>query len=486
MRQILVFSVVAILLVAVASQTHRLSAEADSDRRSIAAPAIPDLTAEPNDDGELIVHEWGTFTTFSGSDGVFLDFRPLAAEHSDLPNYVLDRGCFSPFGFLSKSRLWGRVRMETPVTYFYTDRIRTVNVRVDFPEGLLTEFYPPVQTMQPAIDQANIFGKGESIGKSSLDWGRVDLIPLKHLLPDLAGTESGRQIVPDIVQRLLPHGANEQHYAEARATDSALLHVRGRTGLNKPEAGHFEKFLFYRGVGKFQLPISARYQNQSIILVNDSNRPIRSAILIAVDGDQVKAEKLARIDSGQSLRFDQVRPVTEDALSEMVRRTLVDEGLYEKEAASMVKTWQHSWFTENGTRILFIVPPPITEELLPLHVTPTPDETLRVLVGRMEVMSPLAEQRMVDAVAKSIRGRAQHHAEQKGNKSKPCYPMPNEIRDFGRMAEPALVRVRQITGDQEIRNEAMLILKQLQATPANEPPRHPHPGSVPDPRGVCP
>ena len=49
-------------------------------------------TTNPSDDGNFIVHEWGTFTTFSGSDGVFLDFRPLAAKESDLPDYVLDRG----------------------------------------------------------------------------------------------------------------------------------------------------------------------------------------------------------------------------------------------------------------------------------------------------------------------------------------------------------------------------------------------------------
>ena len=137
--------------------------------------------------GEFVVHEWGTFTTFSGSDGVFLDFRPLAANHNDLPNYVLDRGYYAqnPAGLLSKSRLRGRVRMETPVTYFYTDRPRSVDVRVDFPDGLLTEFYPPVRELLPAIDEENIFDNGERMGNSSLNWGTVDLIPTSELVPNL-------------------------------------------------------------------------------------------------------------------------------------------------------------------------------------------------------------------------------------------------------------------------------------------------------------
>ncbi len=65
------------------------------------------------------MHEWGTFTEFSGSDGVRLEFRPLADE--DLPPFVLDRflqsGVGNPF---SKSEIRVRLRMETPVTYFYT------------------------------------------------------------------------------------------------------------------------------------------------------------------------------------------------------------------------------------------------------------------------------------------------------------------------------------------------------------------------------
>ncbi|QDV81313.1 hypothetical protein [Planctomycetes bacterium TBK1r] len=462
MRKIFILSLVITLVAVIASQARRSSAEPDSTNRPSDPSAILHASNDSTDDDNLIVHEWGTFTTFSGSDGVFLDFRPLAAEHSDLPAYVLDRGSFSPSRYFAKNRLRGRVRMETPVTYFYTDRIRTVNVRVDFPEGLLTEFYPPVQSMLPAIDQENIFGKGELIGKSSLDWGQVDLIPIRQLVPNLADSDKRQAIADDLVQRLLPHGVNEQHYAEARATDSALVHVRGKTGMHQPDSGHFEKFLFYRGVGKFQLPISAHYQDSSIVLANDADLPIRSAILIDVDGDEIKASQLARIDSAQRLSFDPVRPVSEQALAEMVHESLVAEGLYEKEAASMVKTWQHSWFTENGTRILYMVPTPITDELLPLHVTPAPQETLRVLVGRMEMMSPQAEQQMIEVVAQSVRDRSAHLADQKDRATKLPYTVPMAVRDFGRMAEPALVRVSKIAGDVKVRSEATLLAQQLQ------------------------
>ena len=37
-------------------------------------------------------------------------------------------------------------------------------------------------------------------------------------------------------------------------------------------------------------------------------------------------------------------------------RSMVDEGLYEKEARAMVATWKGSWLDEPGTRVLYLLP----------------------------------------------------------------------------------------------------------------------------------
>src|SRR3954447_15296004 len=81
----------------------------------------------------LVVHEWGTFTNFSGSDGVNLEFRPLVTN--DLPRFIMNPSSQSASPFLkslSKDQYVALQRMETPVMYFYTDVPRIVNVRVDF------------------------------------------------------------------------------------------------------------------------------------------------------------------------------------------------------------------------------------------------------------------------------------------------------------------------------------------------------------------
>src|SRR5262245_14248131 len=167
--RLFIVSTAVVLLTAAAWGTSRKSISRVEPASSLDLP--PCAAAGVAGDG-LIVHEWGTFTSFSGSDGVRLEFRPL--EDDDLPPFVLDRFLQSGApNLFSKSQVRVRMRMETPVTYFYTDRERDVNVRVSFPEGLLTEFYPPVARMEPSY---KMFERPYMKG-SSLDWGLIHLIP---------------------------------------------------------------------------------------------------------------------------------------------------------------------------------------------------------------------------------------------------------------------------------------------------------------------
>jgi hypothetical protein len=125
----------------------------------LALLAVPVFAGEPFD-----AHEWGTFTTIAGKDGVAIEWQPFAGE-DDLPNFVYDLTDLSqragvrhnPF---VKSALTARVRMETPVIYFYAPREMEVSVKVDFPEGKITEWYPRARSVHAGID-----------------WGRVRLMP---------------------------------------------------------------------------------------------------------------------------------------------------------------------------------------------------------------------------------------------------------------------------------------------------------------------
>ena len=92
------------------------------------------VTGQVETNTGLVVHEWGTFTSFSGADGVPVGFRP---NNTDLPNFIYFQECEN-----FKSRRLerdGTISMETPVIYFYTDKAMRASVRVDFPRGWITE-----------------------------------------------------------------------------------------------------------------------------------------------------------------------------------------------------------------------------------------------------------------------------------------------------------------------------------------------------------
>src|SRR5206468_1748837 len=91
------------------------------------------LTKTANQVG-LSVHEWGTFTSIAGEDGRAVAWRTYGGP-GDLPCFVHRFGGF-------KGGLYGSVRMETPVIYFYGANALAANVKVLFPKGTITEWFP--------------------------------------------------------------------------------------------------------------------------------------------------------------------------------------------------------------------------------------------------------------------------------------------------------------------------------------------------------
>lgn len=411
--------------------------------------------------GHFIVHEWGTFTSFSGSDAVKLEFRPLVDV--DLPRFVLDRGRQegkpNP---LSKFNYRVFQRMETPVTYFYSDREREARVRVGFPQGLLTEFYPPVQRQMPEFN----WFKPDPLTGAELDWGKVWIVPEDRLQVDLTDSKLAEQVRARVLHQLLPNSDDYPHYAYARETDSALVYVEREASKERPlapQGAFFEKFLFYRGIGNFELPLElSAATGDRFELTNTGAEPIRSLFLVTAHEGKVRFAKFDGIRPGERLTLNQSEQDSSvEALGEAVVEALIDEKLYEKEARAMVKTWQSSWFGEDGTRLFYMLPQTVTDELLPLKIDPVPDEMVRVMVGRLEIMRPEDEARVTALVQQSAKDRAAAEQLRVDNPEAPPYPLPPAIVQLGRLAEPALVRVQNLSQDGTTRGEAGLLLDQL-------------------------
>jgi hypothetical protein len=331
--------------------------------------------------------------------------------------------------------------METPVMYFYTDRPREVDVRVDFPQGLLTEFYPPVREMgpdygkgmgEPRVAPANPEGPatrpaGAAQPKadgSFLDWGRVRILPR----PGAAEAK--------LVPQLKTPGA----YGFARETDSAQVEFTDADGTR-----HGEKFLFYRGLGNFSLPVTLTAQGgDQFALHNSGPAPVPVAFLVHIDARPDGRARFARFEQIDGKR-DMALPPAEGSvadLGEEIVRALVAQGLYEKEARAMLATWKASWLGDPGTRVLYVVPRPVTDQLLPLQVSPAPDAVTRVLVGRIDVLTPELESRLAAMMAATA-DKAQDPAGAGALSDDDV----RALNSLGRFLSPALDRVVKLRTD---------------------------------------
>jgi hypothetical protein len=65
----------------------------------------------------------------------------------------------------------------------------------------------------------------------------------------------------------------------------------------------------------------------------------------------------------------------------------------------MVNTWRTSYFQTEGTRVLFLLPQCWTDAFIPMTVQPAPRQILRVMVGRLELLSSEREHQAEAAIA---------------------------------------------------------------------------------------
>ena len=129
---------------------------------------------------QYVAHEWGTFTSLQGSDGVN---RP-GLHHGDetLPSFVhcpLGFGysrCLSLIEPSENSLLSATQRMETPVIYFYGNSPQLVDVTVDFPEGLISEWYPDATTFSPQPADVTQLKNGKMTWRTNITTEEVPLL----------------------------------------------------------------------------------------------------------------------------------------------------------------------------------------------------------------------------------------------------------------------------------------------------------------------
>ena len=364
--------------------------------------------------GGLVVHEWGTFTSVSATDGRALIWRPLTVE-SDLPRFVysVDKGdVWRGLRYPSKSGLAVTVRMETPVLYFYSQEEQVVDVRVGFPPGRITEWYP-----RAAVN-------------NGIHWPEVRVLPETQIA--------------------LVNETDNNHYYSARETEAAIVQVPSEHQDEQPE---YERFLFYRGVGTFTLPLSVKLEKdknmgRNFVVVN-ANCDHRGKVVVFENRNHKIGYSV--VEMGQS-SVKAERPTLDasvDSVRDEIKSVLISEGLYEKEADAMLATWADSWF-EEGLRIFYVLPRETTDKIIPINIQPQPVSLVRVLVGRTELITPEMKKDVIGQLSKfeDSSGVVRNEARRAMNK-------------YGRFLESVLTEVHKQSKDQRIRSAAEQVLAEI-------------------------
>lgn len=373
-----------------------------------------------------MVHEWGTFTSLQGSNGAV---QPgMHYEEESLPAFVYGRVPPMPGSNAQKSAEGEVVRqgitqkLETPVIYFYGAPSH-VDVRVDFPRGVISQWYPQATSYAPEVYQAQF--DPNDVMNGSMTWS-LDVL-------DVGETDGIIAVPPEDV------------WAPSRNVDAQPVRF----------GDEVEKFVFYRGLGRFETPFRVTSTGETLHLHNDSPDLVPDVFVLHWNGERGAVWPLGEVEGHGRVDFvpapkELPQPEYLDTARKLLAAALVRSGLTEDESWAMVDTWNRSYFKTPGLRVLYVVPRPWTDELLPIEVTPAPDELVRTMVGRIEVMTDADERDLLARIEAAASGTG-------------AWMSPEEV---GRFAEPRLQRIRELARDPVVIGTIDGLIAQVRSTPA--------------------
>jgi len=345
----------------------------------------------------VIVHEWGTFTCLQDEKGQAIG--GINVDDEPVPNFVCGAGFVrglaqraSGFGlppYFNQTKGWRpadqevTMRLETPVIYFYPPKgdaaqsVPPLDVHVDFHGGVLSQYYPYAEA------------SGWSAGFPIVD---------RHI-SDITSALEWKQVRLGSSEK--PVETDDKVWTTPREVNASVLEVQARVSDNLPQAEHF---LFYRGIGHIDSPLRLQDGDGSLGVWPQGWWGVMSSpawlVEIQADGSCAYRDVTKFGGSGSWWRPTSLATIPETFatndfsvgnlanLKASMQDTLVKAGLYPEEASAMLRTWELSYFKSPGLRFFYVAPKSWVDKVLPLKITGAPTNITRVMVGRIELISP--------------------------------------------------------------------------------------------------
>jgi hypothetical protein len=338
------------------------------------------------DGGQLVVHEWGTFTSLQDENGqaiggINTDDEPVPKFVHRLSDFLVLRPTEIPPSYFQGAPHCHpdiTMRLETPVLYFHpteSEELSNLTVRAQFHGGWLSEYFPDAQADAPGLADGTFqFGRLAASTSSSLTWTNLRV----------GGVWDGPPCAWHV-------------WTAPRAVRAANVRTSG---------GEAERFLFYRGVAHIDAPLRIATETGELVFRGQlegrlaAKGPLELPSLWLVDirpDGQMAYKVLPRlsIDANQDkvlartcadFKPDDYQSANLSKLKESLHSALVAQGLFDDEALALLNTWELSYFKSSGLRVFFLVPRPWTDFYLPLEVSAAA-RVERVMVGRIELVT---------------------------------------------------------------------------------------------------
>jgi hypothetical protein len=329
---------------------------------AISAPVAFEMTALAKDD--LVVHEWGIFTVFNDVKYANVNRKE---EWASLPSFFYRQ-------FPTERLRWAPSGWDKPIVYFYAKKTPLrLKIKVTFTEGAPVAWWPAVAS--PVDDP---YRRTKEIRPfRSLAWDAW--------LGDEAPPVRGQGAMVKVEDFPLPADCWLQ---PARLPGATRLTVVGniegqpkflsRTSKDRSET---ERFLYYDGL--VPAPDYLRCEKidaMSLIMRNRAKFDV--APLFVVDRRAKDTVGFAFMDAnkqpfkaGTNMKIE-FRPIQAKDWPftgvKQVRQALLDAGLSEPEADSLLKIWANRLLHADGVTVFHILPASEYDRMLPLDISPAP------------------------------------------------------------------------------------------------------------------
>jgi len=192
-----------------------------------------------------------------------------------------------------------------------------------------------------------------------------------------------------------------------------------------------DRFIYYDALGEYAPKLAADWTKTGVKLRNDSSDDFAAVMAVRVK-DGVCSSATARLAQGGSAELALTKGLPDLAAALA--------GLYKKEAAALVEIWNDEFFKTDGVRLLAVLARDVYDRLLPVDISPKPDELVRVLILHLECL----DDDRVATIKAWIEDLASGEIETRDVAAR-------KLRELGPLAEPMIRAAAEKTTDAEAR-----------------------------------